>query len=83
MVTYQTLSVGGGVTDEEAPSSTGCSAMSTSAGPEPATPGGVDEVLRASVAEPLRDTQEVSITRTPMLQTHTHTGSVNTMRKGM
>lgn len=34
-------------------------------------PGGVDEVLRASVADPLRDTQEVSITRTPMLWTHT------------
>ncbi len=31
-------------------------------------PGGVEEALRASVAEPLRDTQEVSITRTPMLE---------------
>lgn len=73
MVTYQTLSAGGGVTDGEAPSSPGCSGMSVSVGPEPAMPGGVEEVLRASVAEPLRDTQEVSITRTPMLWTHTHT----------
>lgn len=70
-VTYQTLSAGGGVTDGEAPSSPGCSGMSTSEGPEPGMPGGVDEVLRASVAEPLRDTQDVSMTRTPMLRTHT------------
>lgn len=34
----------------------------------PCKPGGVDEVLRASVDEPLRDTQEVSMTRTPMLR---------------
>lgn len=73
MVTYQTLSAGGGVTDEEAPSSPGCSEMKVSAGPEPGMPGGVDEVFRAIVAEPFRDTQEVSITRTPMLSTHTHT----------
>lgn len=72
MVTYQTLSAGGGVPDEEAPSSRGCSGMSVSAGPEPGMPGSVDEVLRARVAEPLRDTQEVSITRTPMLQTDRH-----------
>lgn len=32
-------------------------------------PGGVEEALRASVDEPLRDTQEVSITRTPILET--------------
>lgn len=54
--------------------------MSVSAGPEPGMPGGVDEVLRASVAEPLRDTQEVSITRTPMLHTHTHTQGVSQIR---
>ena len=75
MVTYQTLSAGGSVTDEEAPSSLGCSGMSASAGAEPGIPGGVDEVLRTSVAEPLRDTQEVSITLTPMLPTHTHTNT--------
>lgn len=74
-VTYQSLSAGGGVPNGDAPSSPGCSGMSASPGPEPGMPGGVDEVLRASVAEPLRDTQEVSITRTPMLWTHTHTGS--------
>lgn len=67
-VTYQTLSPGGGVADGEVASSPGCSGMSVSAG-EPGMPGGVEEALRASVAEPLRDTQEVSITRTPMLET--------------
>lgn len=69
-VTYQTLSPGGGVADGEVASSPGCSGMSVSAGePGPCMPGGVEEALRTSVDEPLRDTQEVSITRTPMLET--------------
>lgn len=73
IVTYQTLSPGGGVGDGEVASSPGCSGMSVSAGElGPCMPGGVEEVLRASVAEPLRDTQEVSITRTPILQTNTY-----------
>lgn len=47
--------------------------MSVSAGkPGPCMPGGVEEVLRASVAEPFRDTQEVSITRTPILETNAY-----------
>lgn len=67
-VTYQNLSPGGGVADGEVASSPGCSGMSVSAGePGPCMPGGVDEVFLASVAEPLRETQEVSITRTPIL----------------
>lgn len=62
---YQTLSPGGGVAEGEVlQNSPGCSGMSESG---PCRPGGVDEVLRASVDEPLRDTQEVSMTRTPML----------------
>lgn len=73
-VTYQTLSVGGGVADGEVASSPGCSGISVSAGePGPCMPGGVEEALRASVAEPLRDTQEVSITRTPILERKKHT----------
>lgn len=64
--TYQTLSPRGGVADGEVVSSPGCSGMSVS---EPCMPGGVEEALRASVDEPLRDTQEVSITRTPILET--------------
>lgn len=68
-VTYQTLSPGGGVADGEVTNSPGCSGMRVSAGePGPCMPGGVDEALRVSVAEPLRDTQEVSITRTPILE---------------
>lgn len=71
MVTYQTLSPSGGVADGEAASSPGCSGMSVSAGePGPCMPGGVEEVLRVSVDEPLRDTQEVSMTRTPTLERH-------------
>lgn len=63
---YQTLSPGGGVAEGEVlQNSPGCSGMSESG---PCKPGGVDEVLRASVDEPLRDTQEVSMTRTPMLR---------------
>lgn len=62
---YQTLSPGGGVAEGEVlQNSPGCSGMSESG---PCKPGGVDEVLRANVDEPLRDTQEVSMTRTPML----------------
>lgn len=73
IVTYQTLSPGGGVADGEVASSPGCSGMSVSAGElGPCMPGGVEEVFRASVAEPLRDTQEVSMTRTPILQTNTY-----------
>lgn len=70
MATYQNLSPGGGVADGEVVSSPGCSGMSVSAGePGPCMPGGVEEVFRTSVDEPLRDTQEVSITRTPILET--------------
>lgn len=69
MVTYQNLSPGGGVAAGEVASSPGCSGMSVSAGePGPCMPGGVEEALRARVDEPLRDTQEVSITRTPILE---------------
>lgn len=72
IATYQILSPGGGVADGEVESSPGCSGMSVSAGePGPCMPGGVEEVLRARVAEPFRDTQEVSITRTPILETNT------------
>lgn len=73
---YQTLSPGGGVADGEVANSPGCSGMRLSAEePGPCMPGGVEEVLRASVAGPLRDTQEVSITRTPMLRDEHITGS--------
>ena len=68
-VTYQILSPSGGVADGEQASSPGCSGMSVST--EPCRPGGVEEVFRDRVAEPLRDTQEVSITRTPILDTNT------------
>lgn len=75
-VPYQNLSPGGGVADREVASSPGCSGMSVSAGePGPCKPGGVDEVFRASVDEPLRETQEVSITRTPTLEINTYTES--------
>ena len=48
--------------------SPGCSGRSTSEGRAGGSmPGGVEEVLRAE-DEPRRDTQEVSITLTPMLQ---------------
>lgn len=71
--THQTLSPSGGVADGDVASSPGCSGISVSAGePGPCIPGGVEEALRASVAEPLRDTQEVSITRTPILETNTN-----------
>lgn len=76
MVTYQIRSPGGGVADGEVACSPGCSGMSESAGdPGPCTPGGVDEVFRVSVAEPFRDTQEVSITRTPILWTNKYNKS--------
>lgn len=82
IVTHQNLSPGGGVMDGEVTSSPGCSGMSVSAGePGPCMPGGVDEVFRASVDEPLRETQEVSITRTPMLEINTYTESYMTKRK--
>lgn len=72
MATYQTLSPSGGVAEGEVASSPGCSGMSVSAGePGPCMPGGVEEVLRVSVEEPLRDTQEVSITLTPILVRNT------------
>lgn len=52
----------------EAADSPGCPGMGASVGGAGGcTLGGVDEHLRAE-DEPLRDTQEVSITRTPMLQ---------------
>lgn len=73
VMTYPNLSPGGGVMDGEVTSSPGCSGISASAGePGPCKPGGVDEVFRASVDEPLRETQEVSITRTPILEANTH-----------
>lgn len=51
-----------------AESSSGCSGMSESVGGAGVwAPGGVEDALRAE-DEPLRDTQDVSITRTPMLQ---------------
>lgn len=66
--TYPNLSPRGGVADGETANSPGCSGMRVSAGePGPCRPGGVDEALRVSVDEPFRDTQEVSITRTPIL----------------
>lgn len=71
-VTYQTRSPGGGVADGEMTSSPGCSGMRLSADPGPCMPGGVEQVLRANVDEPFRDTQEVSITRTPILETNTY-----------
>lgn len=83
-VTYQTLSPSGGVADGEMASSPGCSGMSVSAGePGPCMPGGVEEALRARVDEPLRDTQEVSITLTPILETKTCTDSCVTSAKLM
>ena len=83
-MTYQTLSPGGGVADGEVTNSPGCSGIRESAGePGPCMPGGVDEALRVSVAEPLRDTQEVSITRTPMLEkTKTSRVTFDDERKG-
>lgn len=60
----------------EADSSPGCSRMSESADAVGAcTLGGVEEALRAKVEEPLRDTHEVSITRTPILRRNTHTAN--------
>lgn len=80
-MTYQALSPGGGVVDGEVANSPDCSGRRVSAGePGPCMPGGVEEVLRTSVAEPLRDTQEVSITRTPMLQTDTVPKSFDLMK---
>ncbi len=81
--TYQTLSPGGGVADGEVASSPGCSGIRVSAGePGPCMPGGVEEAFRASVAEPLRDTQEVSMTRTPILETSTYRESMMIGRGG-
>ena len=76
VATYPTtLSPGGGVAAGEMASSPGCSGMRVSAGEPagPCMPGGVDEALRCRVDEPLRDTQDVSITRTPILETHRQT----------
>lgn len=82
VMTYQNLSAGGGVADGEVASSPGCSGMSVSAGqPGPCMPGGVDEVFRANVDEPLRETHEVSITRTPILKVNTYTQSYIMIRK--
>lgn len=54
-------------------SSPGCSGMRVSAGePGPCMPGGVEEGLRVSVDEPLRDTHVVSITLTPILERNTY-----------
>lgn len=58
----QARSLSGGVAEGDITRSPGCSGMSVSTGP-----GGVDEVFLDSVDEPLRETQVVSITRTPML----------------
>lgn len=63
----RSLLVGGGVREGEAESSPGCSGMGASmGGAKGCTLGGVDEHLR--VDGPLRDTQVVSMTLTPMLQ---------------
>lgn len=64
----RSLLVGGGVGEGEAEKSPCCSGMSASmGGVGGCTLGGVEDVLRED-DEPLRDTQEVSITLTPMLQ---------------
>lgn len=64
----RSLLVGGGVGEGDVEKSPGCSGMRASeGGAGGCTLGGVDEVLREE-DEPLRDTQEVSITLTPMLQ---------------
>lgn len=64
----RSLLVGGGVGEGEAENSPGCSGMRASVGGAGGcTLGGVEELLRVE-DEPLRDTQEVSITLTPMLQ---------------
>lgn len=64
----RSLLVGGGVGEGEAENSPGCSGMSASmGGVGGCTLGGVDKDLRVD-DDPLRDTQEVSITLTPMLQ---------------
>lgn len=63
----RSLLVGGGVREGEAENSPGCSGMGASmGGAKGCTLGGVDEHLR--VDGPLRDTQVVSMTLTPMLQ---------------
>lgn len=81
-VTYQTRSPGGGVVDGEVENSPGCSGIRVSAEePGPCKPGGVEEVLRVSVVDPLRDTQEVSITRTPILETNTYPSSFMLLKK--
>lgn len=62
----RSLPAGGGVGKGDAESSP-CSGMRASEGRRgDCTPRGVEELLRAD-DEPLRDTQEVSITLTPML----------------
>lgn len=64
----RSLLVGGGVGEGDAENSPGCSGMRASVGGTGGSmPGGMEEVLRVE-GEPLRDTQEVSITLTPMLQ---------------
>lgn len=64
----RSLLVGGGVGEGEVEISPGCSGMRASmGGVGGCTLGGVEEHLREE-DEPLRDTQEVSITLTPMLQ---------------
>lgn len=64
----RSLLVGGGVREGEAENSPGCSGMGASVGAAGGcTHGGVEKHLRVD-DEPLRDTQEVSITLTPMLQ---------------
>lgn len=73
---YQARSLGGGVAEGDVTSSPGCSGISVSAGePGPCMPGGVEEVFRDSVDEPFRETQVVSITLTPMLETNRNTVS--------
>lgn len=62
----RSLLVGGGVGEGEAEKSPGCSGTRASA-EGGCTLGGVEEHLRVE-PEPLRDTQVVSITLTPMLQ---------------
>lgn len=77
LVVYLVLSLlmGGGVCEGEVERSPACSGFSESEGGMGGwTLGGVDELLRDD-EEPLRDTQEVSITRTPILQRGRHTAN--------
>lgn len=69
--------MGGGVWQGEVERSTGCSGFSESEGGAGGwTLGGVDELLRDD-EEPLRDTQDVSMTRTPILHRDTYNSDIS------